>query len=176
LSDISDKLGTNINILCYEWKNAHPIDTNLKLEGNFPKPSQQAWQSWIKLIKTRATYKIRRLQKLLGTWTTGWQHIRKKFKNYSDGTAIYVRNKEHFTKITPSTEEETQLQGPSKDSYPAVITNSNSILFKKGKSTGKTQEKTDKNQITLPKSIIVVSDASVHPPKAAWAWIIANKQ
>jgi hypothetical protein len=145
LSDISDKLGTNINILCYEWKNAHPIDTNLKLEGNSPKPSQQAWQLWIKLIKTKTTYKTRRLQKSLGTWTTGWQHIRKKFKHYSDGTAIYVRNKEHFTKITPSTEEETQVQGPSKDSYPAVITNSNSILFKKGKSTEKSQEKTGVN-------------------------------
>ena len=176
LADITEEMGTHIEASCFEWKKSCPINTNWKIQGQIPKPNREEWHRWKTLLKTKLITKTRRLKEPLGNWTKKWNEIRKNYRIYSDGKSVFERQNDIFKKINLTSNSKTQVNGPTKEAVPAIITASKTIINKNQIQNKEKTKNTTKNNIEVPKEFIIVSDASVHQPNAAWAWVASDKE
>jgi hypothetical protein len=91
---------THIKALCFEWSKSCPINTNRNIQGQFSKPSRDAWHRWKTLLKTKLVTRIRRLKQPLGNGTKKWNEIRKNYRIYSDRKTMFKRQNKVLKKST----------------------------------------------------------------------------
>jgi hypothetical protein len=83
----------------------------------------------------------------------------------------YSKNKITSKKNNLTGNSKMQVNGPTKEAVPAIITASKTVINKKQADNEEKTKNIRENNIKVPKEIIIVSDESVHQPKAAWAWV-----
>jgi hypothetical protein len=59
-----------------------------------------------------------------------WNEIRKNYRIYSDGKSVFEIQNDIFKKINLTSNRKTQVNGPTKEAVPAIITASKTIINK----------------------------------------------
>jgi BRCT domain type II-containing protein len=98
------------------------------------------------ITKNKLITKTRRLKDPLGNWTKKWNEIRKNYRIYSDGKSVFERQNDIFKKINLTSNSKTQVNGPTKEAVPAIITASKTVINKKQRKTKNTTKTTFKYQ------------------------------
>jgi Reverse transcriptase-like len=174
ISDITNPQGTQIDISFYTWKDAHPMKTRWS-KTNYPKPNKSAWTYWRSMLDTITHTNSRRLKTVLGKWREKWYKHRRIYKHYFDqGNTYQICN--HICKQMGMQEDKTSKQHKlSSQAVPAIYTLTG-ITLKSDLLENQDNKIPIQPQVprVFPTKVIIATDASVHSPEAAFAWIITD--
>lgn len=176
IADITNIKGTHVEIGCYNFTEAKPINTNWATIATYPKPNKFAWHHWKVLIDQLTLHNTRRLKQPLKEWITYNPNIRKQYKHYITDGVLYTRNKEGFQYTTQDKLNKGDVDHLPTTAAPAELTPFGTIITEQIRITEDTQIQVNLHVPNIPQKIIMVSDASVQKGIAAWAWVVADEE
>jgi Reverse transcriptase-like len=113
----------------------------------------------------------------LGKWTENCSKLCRIYTHYYDQGTTYRYKNEILRKINPGNNEPIKKGKLSAQAVPAIYTLTGITLkTKQLKIIDPEIPRRKQFQGHLPTIVIIVTDASVHPPEAVFAWIITNKK
>ena len=178
ISDITDIQGTHIMVQCHTHKEANTMKTENSTSFQVSKPNKSIWSYWNKFLKTLTHPKSRRLKTPLGPWITSNTEVRRKYNMYRDEEHVYQYKQDKIFRTNIKTRKVDQTTKIPERTIPSQYTVTGAIIPKyteKPVAVNEIIKSQTVLNIKISDQIIIVTDASVHQDRSAYAWVVANK-